>query len=79
MKQSEPFTDMAADIERNGEAKFGGAYVIYPPGGDPVVQDLSVNPAADQLRFWVHLKTEIDAVIQRLDEIARNQQAFRMR
>ena len=79
MKQSEPFTDMAADIERNGDSKFGGAFVIYPPGGDPVLQDLSVNPAADQIRFWVGVKTAIDAVIQKLDELARNQQAFRVR
>ena len=79
MKQSEPFTQMAEKIERNGDADFGGAFVIYPPGGDPVVQDLSVNPTADQIRFWLKLKTEIDAVIQRLDEVARNQQAFRVR
>ena len=77
MKQSEPFTAMAEKIERNPE--FGGAVVIVPPGNEAPMQWLIVDADSDILRFWVKLKTDIDAVIARLDEVARNQQAFRMR
>jgi site-specific DNA-adenine methylase len=77
MKQSEPFTAMAEKIERNPE--FGGAVVIVPPGNELPMQWLIVDADSDILRFWVKLKTDIDAVIARLDEVARNQQAFRMR
>jgi hypothetical protein len=37
---------------------------------------LIVDPKSDVLRFWVKLKTDIDAIIQQLDERARRQQAF---
>ena len=78
MKQSEPFTAMAERIERNPE--FGGAVVIMPPGdGEVPMQWLIVDSSADVLRFWLKLKTDIDAVIQALDERSRNQQAFRVR
>jgi len=77
MKLSEPFTEMAAKIELNGEGSFGGAVVIVPPDGDPIISELSVNPSADVLRFWAKLKTEVDGLCQQLDERARNQQAFR--
>ena len=71
MKQSEPFTAMAEKIERNPE--FGGAVVIVPPGNEEPVTWLIVDDKSDILRFWVKLKTDIDATIQRLDERARMQ------
>jgi len=74
MKQSEPFTAMAERIERNPE--FGGAVVIVPPGSEEAMQWLIVDDKSDVLRFWVKLKTDIDAVIQRLDERARMQSSF---
>lgn len=75
MKQSEPFTAMAERIERNPE--FGGAVVIVPPGqGEEAMQWLIVDDKADLLRFWLKLKTDIDAVIQRLDERARMTQTW---
>jgi hypothetical protein len=73
MKPSEPFTVMAQRIERNPE--FGGAVVIVPPGqGEEAMQWLIVDDKADILRFWIKLKTDIDATIQRLDERSRMQQ-----
>jgi hypothetical protein len=74
MKQSEPFTRMAEKIQRNPE--FGGAVVIVPPGSEPPVEWLIVDEQSDILRFWVKLKTDIDAIIQRLDERARMQQTW---
>jgi hypothetical protein len=74
MKQSEPFTAMAERIERNPE--FGGAVVIVPPAGEEPLEWLIVDTKSDILRFWVKLKTDIDAIIQRLDERARMQSGF---
>ena len=74
MKQSEPFTQMAEKIERNPE--FGGAVVIVPPGSEEPMQWLIVDDKSDLLRFWVKLKTDIDGVIQQLDERARRQTSF---
>ena len=75
MKQSEPFTAMAEKIERNADT-FGGAVVIVPPGLEDTMEWLIVDPKSDVLRFWVKLKTDIDAIIQQLDERARRQSAF---
>ena len=77
MRQSEPFTAMAEKIDRNPE--FGGAVVIVPPGLEEAMTWLIVDDKSDVLRFWVKLKTDIDAIIQRLDERARQQTAFGMR
>ena len=74
MKQIEAFTAMAERIERNPE--FGGAVVIVPPGGEEPMNWLIVDEKSDILRFWVKIKTDIDAVIQRLDERARMQQTW---
>ena len=76
MKQSEPFRTRADKIDRIDEQDFGGAVCIVPPGGDEIISwDIS-DSKADILRFWVKLKTDIDAVIQRLDERARMQSSF---
>lgn len=75
MKQSDPFTAMAEKIDRNPE--FGGAVVIVPPGlGEDAMTWLIVDDKGDLLRFWLKLKTDIDAVIQRLDERSRMQQTW---
>jgi len=73
MKQSEPFKAMEEKIERNGEEAFGGAVVIVPPGREDTMEWLIVDTKSDLLRFWVKLKTDIDAIIQKLDERARLQ------
>ena len=75
MKQSEPFTAMAEKIERNPES-FGGAVVIVPPGQEESMEWLIVDSKSDILRFWVKLKTDIDAIIQQIDERARRQSSF---
>jgi len=76
MKQSEAFTAMAEKIERNGEDSFGGAVVIVPPGREDTMEWLIVDSRSDLLRFWVKLKTDIDAIIQRLDDKSRMQAQF---
>jgi hypothetical protein len=79
MKYSAAFRERADKIDRMVETDFGGAVCIVPPKGEATMDwDIS-DKDGDVLRFWLKLKTDIDAVIQRLDELARTQQAFRVR
>ena len=79
MRYSALFRDRADKIDRMDEADFGGAVCIVPPKGEASMDwDIS-DKDGDVLRFWVKLKTDIDAIIQRLDERARQQTAFGMR
>ena len=71
------FTAMAAAIEHNAGATFGGAVVIIPPtnGGEPIellILDLKADPA----QFWSTIKTRIEIKLAELDERQRSQQAF---
>ena len=71
------FTAMAAAIEHNASATFGGAVVIIPPinGGEPIellILDLKADPA----QFWSTIKTRIEIKLAELDEKQRSQQAF---
>ena len=71
------FTAMAAAIEHNAAATFGGAVVIIPPtnGGEPIellILDLKADPA----QFWSTIKTRIEIKLAELDERQRSQQAF---
>ena len=74
---AERFTAMAAAIEHNAGATFGGAVVIIPPpnGGEPIellILDLKADPA----QFWSTIKTRIEIKLAELDERQRSQQAF---
>lgn len=62
---SEPFREMAVQIEHNAEAGFGGAFVICPPGSDPL-RMLFLNPSPDPAVFWGTLKTTIDMALAEL-------------
>jgi len=74
---AERFTAMAASIEHNPIATFGGAVVIMPPlnGGEPIellILDLKADPA----QFWSTIRTRIDIKLAELDETRRNTTAF---
>jgi hypothetical protein len=71
------FKAMAASIEHNPIATFGGAVVIMPPanGGEPIellILDLKADPA----QFWSTIRTRIDIKLAELDEARRNTTAF---
>ena len=76
MKYSALFRQRADKIDRMEETDFGGAVCIVPPKGEaPMDWDIS-DRDGDAVRFWLKLKTDIDAIIQQLDERARRQSAF---
>ena len=71
------FTAMAAAIEHNAGATFGGAVVIIPPpnGGEPIellILDLKADPA----QFWSTIRTRIDIKLAELDENRRTTTTF---
>ena len=63
---SEPFSEMAAQIQHNSEAGFGGAFVICPPGGGEALRMLFLNPSPDPAVFWGFVKTTIDVALAEL-------------
>lgn len=70
------FTDMAAQIERNKESGFGGAFVIVPPpveGGEPL-STLILDPKSDPASFWGVLKAKCEIALAELQETQRRQQ-----
>jgi hypothetical protein len=79
MKQSEIFRKLADKIDRNEEEEFGGAVCIVPPKGEATIDWVIVDSKADLLRFWVKLKTDIDAIAQEVDNRARMQQTWQQR
>ena len=79
MKQSEIFRKLADKIDRNEDAEFGGAVCIVPPKGEATIDWVIVDSKADILRFWVKLKTDIDAIVQEVDTRARMQQTWQQR
>jgi hypothetical protein len=66
---SEPFKAMVEQIERNDAGAFGGAFVIQPPGAEPL-RMLFLNPNADAAVFWGFVRTAVDMA---LAEIAQQQ------
>jgi len=72
------FRAMADRMELNGSEAFGGAFVVVPPknGGEPI-ETLILDSQQQAAQFWVLLKTRCDLELARLDEAARNMQAFR--
>lgn len=74
---AERFRAMAATIDHNALATFGGAVVIVPPAnaGEPIellILDLKADPA----QFWSTIDTRIKIKLAELDERQRANQAF---
>lgn len=68
-----PFTRMAEEIGKNATERFGGAFVIVPPAGDPV-EFLILDPAADSVIFWSTLQTKAQIALEEAQE-RENQQS----
>ena len=53
-EKADPFTEMAARIAHNEGSKFGGAFVVQPPGGDPASTLILTD--GDEAQFWMLLQ-----------------------
>jgi hypothetical protein len=69
-----PFRGMAALIDANETAGFGGAFVIIPPEGGTALQTLILDSTQDHIQFWTLLKVKCDVEIKRLDDLTRQGQ-----
>lgn len=68
------FDEMAAQIRLNHAAKFGGAFLMVPPGGDPF-SSLMLNQEEPSI-FWAAVKTLAEVAMGQLERQARGQQGF---
>ncbi len=68
------FDDMARQIRLNKSAKFGGAFLMVPPVGEPF-SSLMLNQDEPSI-FWAAVKTLADVAMQALER-AQRQQGFR--
>lgn len=71
------FTDMAADVERNANVGFGGAFVIIPPegGGDPI-KTLILDGSSDLALFWNSVITKAQIMLAQAEHQRRQQSGF---
>ena len=70
---SAPFADMAARIDHNKAAEFGGAFVIVPPSGDPVTF-MSLDAGRDVGVFWGIVQARIAVILKQMQAQMENQQ-----
>ena len=74
---AERFRAMAAAIEHNANATFGGAVVIIPPANaGEAIELLILDLKADPAQFWSTIDTRIKIKLAELDGQQRNQTAF---
>ena len=71
---SDVFRRMAEDIDHNSTRTFGGACVIYPPGGGELIEFLTVG-TADLAQFYGTIQTRLTIQLAQLK--AQEGQAFR--
>lgn len=74
-KPSEIFITQAEKIDRNPPEDFGGAFVICPPGGEPITGLLINN--SDVNIFWAVVKAKVEAAITELDDKQRAPTGYR--
>jgi len=67
------FDQMAAQIRLNKDAKFGGAFLMVPPDGDPF-SSLMLNQAEPSI-FWAAVQTLANMALESLQQ-ANRQQGF---
>ena len=71
------YREMAARIEHNDPASYGGSFVVVPPGdhSEPMTL-LILDPKQDPVQFWGLLKIKAEVALNALEEISRGQSAF---
>ena len=67
------FDSMAAQLRLNRQAKFGGAFLMVPPGDGEPFSSLMLNQEEATI-FWAAVKTLADVALNALD---RQQRGFR--
>jgi len=71
------FRAMAARIEANGDAGFGGAFVVAPPAtGGEVTSILVLDSHEDPAQFWSMLQTRAQTMLAMLQRAERATGAF---
>jgi hypothetical protein len=70
---AELFRRMAARIDHNSDTtgisdQFGGAFVIVPPGGDPIMESLVLDPKQDVAHFFMLLQTKISQALEEIKQ-----------
>lgn len=72
MSNSDPFKAMAAAIDHNAESRFGGAFVIIPPGeGALPLKALLLDSQEDPRTFFMVLEAEVKMRIEQIDQQER--------
>jgi len=66
------FEDMANQIRLNKDAKFGGAFLVIPPGDGEPFSSLMLNQE-EQSIFWGAVKTLAEVAMGLLEQNARRQ------
>jgi hypothetical protein len=74
-KRAAMFEEMATQIRLNKNAKFGGAFLIIPPGDGEPFSSLMLNQE-EQGVFWGALKSLVEMAMNALETLAR-QRGFR--
>lgn len=71
------FDAMAAQVRLNGDASFGGCFVVVPPAsaGTPV-ETLILDREQDPLQFWRLLMEKCKATVEALEAAARTQNSY---
>ncbi len=70
------FEAMAVQIRLNRDAKFGGAFLVIPPGDAEPFSSLMLNQDEPAI-FWGAVKSLGEVALGALDATARQQQGFR--
>ena len=72
------FEEMARQIRLNKDAKFGGAFLLIPPGTDDeaIFRSLMLNQEEASI-FWAAIQTLANMAVQETDRAQRQQSGFR--
>lgn len=75
-KRAQLFEAMAERIRLNRDSKFGGAFLMVPPDGEPFESLMLAQD--EQSIFWAAVKTLADVAMAALEQSQR-QQGFQRR
>lgn len=73
------FKSMADKIIANTGSKFGGAFVVVPPGGGTPLSVLILDESENPSQLWALLQTKCQISLNELEEKARQNQGFGVR
>jgi hypothetical protein len=74
--QSQPFSDMAARIEKIDLAEFAGAVVIVPPGEGEPITFLHTDPNPVLAAFWAAVSGRVEIGVAKAQEAETSMQPW---